>query len=93
MSCRLDFAEQQGIMEGLKGFQEETVTQFSRWLNEIYTSAVSSDHAIVCVTIVFITDLAIGLYQWLGRDESAILSFRAEGLRLADEVRRSLGPR
>jgi hypothetical protein len=69
------------------------VTQFSRWLSEIYTSAISSDHAIVCATIIFVTDLALGICQFLGRDEATIHSLRAEWLLVADEVQSNLRPR
>lgn len=69
------------------------MTPFSRWINEVYTSAVSSDHAIICAAVMFVTELALGVCQWIGRDETVIHSLRAEWLLVADEVKSNLRPK
>jgi hypothetical protein len=68
------------------------VQLFTRWFTEIYTSAVNSDHALMCAGIGFMAELAVGAYQWLGRDEAPIYALKAELIIAADNMKRAMGP-
>lgn len=65
---------------------------FTRWFTEIYTSAVNSDHALMCAAIGFLAELLLGAYQWLGRDEAPVHVLKAEWITAADNMKRALGP-